>query len=305
MYSNIPKELALRSVLGRWDSICKNTSITILEFKRAISIILNSTFFKFNNDIYEQIFDLPMGSPLSPILADVVIQDLENDIFNTLTTHIPFYFRYVDDIVFAAPNNLITSILDSFNAYHEHVKFTVDFGDDTGINFLDVKRLIDSGRIVFDIYNIRSLQTRVSQFFSNHPILHKRSVVIGLLDRILFLSHPKFHNINISSLIITLHRNGYPLQFLFATTNNRIKTLSVKKNFNFIKEHNVNSYADTSTINKKFFTIPYLKRTSEKFKLTLHKFHFDLVYKPMNSMNRFIKTGKDKIKKEELSNVVY
>ena len=60
-----------------------------------------------------------------------------------------------------------------------------------------------------------------------------------------------------------------------------------------------------SIINKKFFTIPYLKRTSEKFKLALNKFHFDLVYKPMNSMNRFIKTGKEKIKKEEHSNVVY
>jgi len=85
MYSNIPKELALKSVLSRWDLICKNTSITYLEFKRAISIILNSTFFKFNNDIYEQIFVLPMGSPLSPILADVMIQDLENDIFHTRT----------------------------------------------------------------------------------------------------------------------------------------------------------------------------------------------------------------------------
>ena len=74
----------------------KNTSIPFQEFKIAISIILNSTFFKFNDEFYEQIFGLPMGSPLSPILADLVIQDLERNIFNTLTTHIPFYYRYVD-----------------------------------------------------------------------------------------------------------------------------------------------------------------------------------------------------------------
>ena len=104
----------------------KNTSIPFQEFKRAISIILNSTFFKFNDESYEQIFGLPMGLPLSPILADLVIQDLENDIFNTLTTHIPFYFHYVDDIVLMAPINLITNILDSFNSYHERIKFTVD-----------------------------------------------------------------------------------------------------------------------------------------------------------------------------------
>jgi len=65
------------------------------DFQIAISNILNSTFFKFNDEIYKQIFDLPMGSPLSLILADVVIQDLEHtrlNIFKTLITHIPFYY---------------------------------------------------------------------------------------------------------------------------------------------------------------------------------------------------------------------
>ena len=37
----------------------------------------------------------------------------------------------------------------------------------------------------------------------------------------------------------------------------------------------------------------------------LDKFQFELVYKPMNNLNSFIKTGKDKIKKDELLNVVY
>jgi len=98
MYSNIPIELALGSVLRRWNVIEKNTSIPFQEFKRAISVILNSTFFKFNEEFYEQIFGLPMRSPLSPILADLVIQDLEYNIFKTLTIHIPVYYRYVDDI---------------------------------------------------------------------------------------------------------------------------------------------------------------------------------------------------------------
>ena len=73
MYSNIPIELALNSVLSRWSMIKKNTSIPLQELKKAISIILKSTFFRFNDEYYEQIFRLPMGSPLSPILADLVI----------------------------------------------------------------------------------------------------------------------------------------------------------------------------------------------------------------------------------------
>jgi len=130
MYSNIPIELALRSVLSRWKEMENNTSIPLLEFKNAMAIILNSTFFRFNNKYYEQIFGLPMGSPLSPVLADLVIQDLEKNIFQNLNTHIFFYYRYMDDIVLAASKNKINDILDSFNGYHERIKFTVDHGDE-------------------------------------------------------------------------------------------------------------------------------------------------------------------------------
>ena len=56
-----------------------------------------------------------MGSPLSPILVDLVIQDLEC-IFKTLTIHISLYYCYVDDIIIAAPNEHINTILCSFNS---------------------------------------------------------------------------------------------------------------------------------------------------------------------------------------------
>ena len=156
-----------------------------------------------------------MGSPLSPILADLVIQDLENNIFSTLTMHISFYYRYVDDIVLAAPKDKINNILDSFNAYHERIKFTVDHGDEFGINFLDVKLLCEGGSIIFDLYKKPTNSGRFLSFFSNHSITHKKGVVIGLVDKGLFLSHPKFHPANMESLINSLLRNGYPLQLLY------------------------------------------------------------------------------------------
>ena len=135
--------------------------------------------------------------------------------------HIPFYYRYVNDIVLAAPTNEINNILDSFNSYHERIKFTVDHGDEFGVNFLDVKLLYDRGSIIFDLYKKSTNSGRFLNFFSNHPITHKKGIVIGLVDKILFLSHPKFHHSNIESLINTLLRNGCPLQLLFKTIKNR------------------------------------------------------------------------------------
>ena len=63
----------------------------------------------------------------------------------------------MDDIFIAAPNDHINTILCFLNSYlHESIKFTVEYGDSGGINFLDVKLLIENGRIIFD--NTGSLQ---------------------------------------------------------------------------------------------------------------------------------------------------
>jgi len=43
-----------------------------------------------------------MRSTLSPIIVDIVLCDLEESVFNTLKLRLPFYYRYVDDIVLAS-----------------------------------------------------------------------------------------------------------------------------------------------------------------------------------------------------------
>jgi len=46
--------------------------------------------------IYKQTYGTPMGSPLSPVIADVVMQDLETACLNRINCQLTFYFRYVD-----------------------------------------------------------------------------------------------------------------------------------------------------------------------------------------------------------------
>jgi len=60
-------------VLKKDGTIQKKTSIRLEEFLASIHLILNSTFFSFNNKIYKQVFDAPIGSPLSPIIANMVM----------------------------------------------------------------------------------------------------------------------------------------------------------------------------------------------------------------------------------------
>jgi len=99
MYTNIPTDLVIKSIERRWNLIENKTLISIHEFLKAITIIINFTFFKFEKKIFKQIFGMLMGSPLSPILANIVLQDLEQEILTSNNIVVSFYFRYVDDII--------------------------------------------------------------------------------------------------------------------------------------------------------------------------------------------------------------
>ena len=92
--------------------------------------------------------------PLFLILANIVLQDLEQEIITTNNIISSFCFRYVDDIVLAVHKDKVENVLKLFNSYHERLRFTVDFSDENGINFLDVKLMRQEGRIIFDIYNL-------------------------------------------------------------------------------------------------------------------------------------------------------
>ena len=52
MYTNIPTDLVLKSIERRWNLIENKTSIPLHEFIKAIMIIINFTFFKFDKKIF-------------------------------------------------------------------------------------------------------------------------------------------------------------------------------------------------------------------------------------------------------------
>jgi len=83
-----------------------------------------------------------MSSPFSPILVDIILQDVEEIALNHLPANLPFYYRYVDDILLAAPFNLLDDILNIFNSFHDRLKFTMEVGGGDRINFLDTIPLL-------------------------------------------------------------------------------------------------------------------------------------------------------------------
>jgi len=94
------------------------------QFLDATDLVLSSASFKFDGRCYEQTYGSPMGSSLSPILADIIMDDLEIQCMKKLDFRMCSYYRFVDDIFLLIPRNKIDIVLKIFNEHHETQIYT-------------------------------------------------------------------------------------------------------------------------------------------------------------------------------------
>lgn len=114
-----------------------------------------------------------MSSSLSPIVVDIVLQDLENKALASLKFIPPFYLRYVDDLILAIPPFLLNHTLDTFNSFYSRLQFTMEIGGDR-INFLDITLISNNNYIIFDWYHKDTFSGRYLHFLSQHPLCQKK-----------------------------------------------------------------------------------------------------------------------------------
>ncbi|KYN39596.1 hypothetical protein ALC56_06090 [Trachymyrmex septentrionalis] len=188
-----------------------------------------------------------MGSPISPVVAVLSIQLL-------------FYYRYVDDVVLVAPSDTMNDIKNIFNSLHARLQFIIEIGTQSSLNFLDTIIIIENNRIMFNRFQKSTCSGRFLNFHSHYPLCHKRrrDVITCSIDRILLLSHPKFHERNLIDAVHTFLENGYPLYFIFATVNNRLLFYIHK-----YKNSHISYFPKKEIAANKYFTILYVKSVSE------------------------------------------
>ncbi|XP_077277990.1 uncharacterized protein LOC143906075 [Temnothorax americanus] len=237
-----------------------------------------------------------MGSPLSPMAADIVLQDLETIALATLKYIPPFYKKYIDDITLAAPSALLQHTLDVFNSFHPRLKFTIEIGEDDTLNFLEITMILNNNRLTFDWFHKPTFSVRYL-FLSQHPAYKKRGTAIGLIDRAFLLSHPSLHAKNLRLVIEILLNNCYPLELIFRILGERLKFL-------FNRDSNTNVRQNEEEVTP-FFTLPYVPTITEKLRNATRDLNVRLFYNSLNKMRIFIKAHKDSLPRSNKCNVVY
>ena len=64
-----------------------------------LKLCLESTFFQYNGRHYKQLHGTAMGSPVSVVVAEIVMQHIEKRALAIYDQTLHFWFRYVDDTI--------------------------------------------------------------------------------------------------------------------------------------------------------------------------------------------------------------
>ena len=165
----------MKLLLKKWDHIKEHTKLSRKEFLDGLELILNSSYFSYNNKFYSQTFGVSMGEKTSPIISEIIMQHLENSVIDQIPFNIPFYKRYVDDIFIPLPYNKIESTLKFFNSFHNKLQFTFEKENNNSLSFLDMKiiRLEDTS-LKINWYRKPTWSGRYLNFMSSHPNCQKK-----------------------------------------------------------------------------------------------------------------------------------
>ena len=110
----------------------------------------SATAFTCNGKIYEQIDGVSMGASLGPVLANIIMTELETKVVDKLMNDgiIKSYCRYVDDTLLLVKNEAISSVVSKFNSFDENLQFTVDRFENCNPHFLDLE-IHDDGLTIY------------------------------------------------------------------------------------------------------------------------------------------------------------
>ena len=110
LFTTIPLDLAKQIVFDKLSSdfhLEDRTTLSVPELMEVFDICFSSTSVTFQQTIYQQIFGTPMGLTLSLIIANMVMEKLEERANNSFHSPPCIWFRYVDDVYGCVPSNFM------------------------------------------------------------------------------------------------------------------------------------------------------------------------------------------------------
>ncbi|BHF78071.1 hypothetical protein SprV_0602118100 [Sparganum proliferum] len=287
LFNSIPQHLAIETVELLLQSKYSETENHV-GHDQVLQLLKSClrTYFVIDRTIYEQVKGTPMGSPISGLIVEAVLQRLESLVFQHQRPK--FWTWYVDDTFVVIERDKMLTFKERLNSVFPDIQFTKEKEKNNQLAFLDV--LVgrkDYGGLNTKVFGKATNTTQILNFNSNQQISHKRSCLSTHYRRVeTHCSEAEDKVAESQYLRRVFRKNGYPRNFV----NRFMRKRDERQN----------------RADPKFWrAIPYIKNVSEAVSRLLAPLGIGVAHRPEATMRRQVMRPKDPLPRQETSAVVY
>ena len=139
LFTSVPVHHAIQIVKQRLQqdtTLPQRTSMSIPQITSLLEFCLTNTYFLFQGKYYEQVQGAAMGSPISPLIANIFMEEFEVKALSS-TPPPSLWLRFDDDTFVINRAEHSQALLQHINSQDPHIQFTVEPTQQGSILFLD------------------------------------------------------------------------------------------------------------------------------------------------------------------------
>jgi hypothetical protein len=300
LFTSIPTPDAsrvIRSYLESDNTLKDRCPLSVDQLLTLLEFCLDTTYFVFQGDFYQQTHGAAMGSPVSPLVANIYMEDFEKKALASAPHPPSMWLRYVDDTFVKIGEDYIQEFTDHINSQDANIKFTNEPEVEGSIPFLDVKvHLNDDGSTRTTVYRKPTHTDQYLNGLSHHPLEHKRSVVRSLINRAEnIVTDPHERSQEIKHIKQVLSVNNF---------DSWMMDIPRKKNFVPTSQPS-HSSGGSGQSRPPLIPIPYIKGLSERLQRVFKDHGVSIYHQPHNTIRQSLVSPKDKLDKMQKDNAIY
>ena len=125
-----------------------------------------------------------MGSLISVVIANLVMEYVEQKAISSFSSSPKLWKRFVDDTFVIMQTNKVNRFFDHLNNVDPNINFTIEPEQDDQLAFLDVLVMqTQDGKLATKIHRKTTHINRYLNYHSAHSIDQKQGVVMNLYNR--------------------------------------------------------------------------------------------------------------------------
>ena len=129
LFTSVPVAPSIQIVKQRLQQVPtlpQRTSMSIPQITTLLEFCPTNTYFLFQSKYYERVQGAAMGSPISPLIANIFIEEFEVKALSTCPHPPSLWLRFVDDTFVINKVEHSQALLQHINNQDPHIQFTVE-----------------------------------------------------------------------------------------------------------------------------------------------------------------------------------